>query len=411
MSQRPCRDCYNPPMDARADDLARFAARFASAKGPDEQAAIWADYTEWERERRERLSQLYPPNPPNPECHHAVLQGLRLSNTAGFQPGDLTPYMSLPGERVLIWTHTEHTLSSLVSLFPIEAFASPRLVKTAASCLELAVALTSAFEQLVDFKYWWIYRFDPRVSIDAQEFFGFAQEENALAVAEIRQGLGVDLHFLPERATIVDLLWTDDAFFVSSQHLYASLKAHWICLTCELGQDPIHDHRSEDPEPWEKVQVHPHLDIALVQAFRAIEALLGQPGRPARAEERWRAAVLLEPHARFERSGTTHLEYFEQAYKHRNEAAHGRGHTPFDVTRRHVIDAQCFAWLVLNSYAHKHVAKGSQLAVSFEPDVVARDVPGSITAWTYPAEVAEERRRALREIYHDTTLNPSYETR
>lgn len=363
--------------------------------------------------RMQRDAQSSQTEPPNGDCRVAVLSGLLLSNLVGFQPGDLTPYFRFGRERVCVWTHTEHQLSNLVSFVDPEGYSSQPW-KTLASCLEIAASLSSACEHIHECSYNWICDFRPKAPIDDQVFYGFSKAENMFPIGSIRQGVAEGLLFIPDFAHVLELLQRDDRFFIAAQHFIASIRNHWCCLTCELGADPLMHHPSHEPEAWRAVQIYPLLDIGMVQAYRAVETLLGKPAdrnrrTVRRALQRWRDAVSIEPTEAYERVGQTFFDYFLAFYAHRSEAAHGRDRIPFSATRQKVIDAQCFAWSVLDSYVGKRAIdlEKARDRLEFDQEMLAREVRGSVVSMTYPPDVAARQRDGLRRIYEPNWEPPS----
>jgi hypothetical protein len=355
----------------------------------------------------EPMSEMTFNGPPNEECHVAVLSGLSLSNLVGFQPGDLTPYFRFGDETVCVWTHAEHEYSKLVSDVRGSAHLTGQPWKTLSSCLEIAASLSSVCEHIYEFSYWWISDFNERTSLEEQDFYGYPRSENIWLTTQVKQGAIHDLCFLADLAPLLDLLQRDDRFFIAAQHFLASIRNHWCCLICELGADPLMHHPSHEPESWEAIQLYPHLDIGMVQACRVAETLLGKPSasreRPKqhRAIERWRSVVTIEPTDTFERVGENYFAYYQAMYAERNQAAHGRGELPFDSTRRKVIDAQCFAWLVLDNYAGRHVRDPEEArdCLEFSRELLAQEVRGTAVKMTYPPEEAARQREGLRRIY------------
>ncbi len=180
--------------------LAEFARKFDAAKTADKLAVVLREYHAWQLEERRISEKLYPPEPPNAQCRFALIRGLIVSNVAGFQPGELTPYFSLGSESIGVWTHSEHELSALVAEFKLGG-PSLKVPKTAVACIELAVALSSVFIKMVPFSYVWIYRFDPKKPLEEQEYYeGLDSLEATMTVATIRQGLAEDLP-LPRRSS------------------------------------------------------------------------------------------------------------------------------------------------------------------------------------------------------------------
>lgn len=302
---------------------------------------------------------LYPPNPPNRSCGHAIVGGILFYNTAGLKRGDYERLFEFGHEIAYVWTHTRHEYSALVTEVDRRA-REEGVWKTLGCCLRIAMAFRSNLEYpqpAEEFSYCWAYYFDPEKSLEEQKLMNpdSASVSGAGVAGEVNP-----LRFLEEIAPILELLGRDERYFVASQHLLASVDSHYFCLTCALQREGYKMHPNHEPDIWEVVETIPRMEVAIVQATRAVEAILGKPGKKedpkklARAIERWKASLDLDPNETFELAGKTYIDYYYDLFGTRGNAAHSLGKLPYYVSRQLTIEAQCFAWLVLWRYFQSH---------------------------------------------------------
>jgi len=232
--------------------------------------------------------------------------------------------------------------------------------KTLGSCLRIAMAFHSNLEgtqPAEEFAYSWVYHFDPDDPLKEQALLD-SDSVSSYGVGEA--GVIRPLRFLEDIAPTLELLGRDERYFVASQHLVASVDSHYFCLVCALQREGYKMHPNHEPEIWEAVETIPKMEVAIVQATRAVEAILGKlgkrenPKKLARAVERWKSLLDLDPHETFELTGKSYLDYYYDLFGIRGDAAHSLGKLPYEVSRRLTIEAQCFAWIILLHYARRH---------------------------------------------------------
>lgn len=349
----------------------------------------------FEAQRLQNLYQekMFPPDPPNHFCGHAILGGILFYNTAGLKRGDYKRLFEFGPETAHVWTHTRHAPSALVVEVD-EQVREEKVWKTLGSCLRIAMAFRSNLEHTQsadDFAYDWIYHFDPE---EALEEHTLLDRHPVSACNTGRTGSIKPLRFLEEIAPTLDLLRKDERYFVASQHLIASVESHHFCLVCAFQMKGYKMHPNHEPEIWEAVETISKMEVAIVQATRAVEAILGKPGKKespkklARAVERWKGSVDLEPHETFELVGKSYLDYYYDLFGIRDSAAHSLGELPYEMSRRLTIEAQCFAWLILWHYAKRHSPgpPAAAEALRLDPAVYASEPEDTFTRMTADPE-------------------------
>lgn len=332
---------------------------------------------QYEAEQR-RLFERYPPDVPNDVCRHAIVSGILVENSPGFAVGELTPLMTLPLETVYVWTCRANQNSSILSeVHP--SIKAKGFWKNAGQVLTLAHALAYACEQIMpEHDYYWIYYFDPKRPIDDCEFLDDRPEFHGAFVGYVEQAT-----FFQRSAPLVDLMLTDDRFYMAASLLVQSMLSHYCCLACEFQRGGYPMHPSHEPRYWEQAAALPRMQSAIVQACRCAESLLGQPGKRGKAEQRWREALAAEPTEPFFKSGTSLLDYYYRLFPVRNISAHSN-RIDFATTRKETIEAQCFAWIVLQSYIERHARTGEQAceAIGLNVDLMQRVTPDISTSRT-----------------------------
>jgi len=313
------------------------------------------DYVQAVNEQREEYLKRYPTDIPNKVCHHAIISGIKTDNSTGFKVGDYTPLMKTEYEELYIWTHTKDKYSSIVSEVSLD-IKSINYWKNMGYVIDLALAYYFDFEHTSNMKYHWIYYFDSSKSIEENEF----QKDDHIG-EETFNGSIQRVSFFKDVAPLIELLLRDDRFYTSLSIFDNSVESHWFCFVCELSKSDYKIHPSHEPQLWEEAELIPKMEAALVQSCRAVEAILGKPGKKEdkakvmRAKERWRALINLEPDDIYFKKGITNFDYYYELFELRNESAHSFGELPFSISRKLTIEAQCFSYMVIMAYLEKHL--------------------------------------------------------
>jgi len=310
--------------------------------------------------RQKELLIKYPPDVPNEKGHHAFIKGISIENSFAPTVGEYNLLFETEHEKIYIWTHTKNKNSTIIS--DIDTSVKKKdFWKTAGSMMNLALSYYRAFEA-VDFErkfeYKIIYYFSPLDSIESLEFLDVSN---------------FDLHFLfngevlkatdiADVAQVIELMCRDDRCYTAISLLLSSFQIHYCCLICELGLSKYKKHESHEPELWEQADFITNMESAIVQACRCAESILGEPpnarkhSRILDHKRKWIDTVGINPDEIFERTELSYWEFYLRLFDElRNPSAHSYGDIHFDLQRKHTIDVQCFAALILRGYINKSV--------------------------------------------------------
>jgi hypothetical protein len=307
----------------------------------------------FEKKREQHLKE-YPPDIPNKECYHAIISGVKTDNSAGFKVNDYTPLLKTKFENLFIWTHTKDKYSSIVSEVSTEV-KEISYWKNIGYILNLALAYYYDFEHTSEMNYHWIYYFNNKRSIDESEF----QKGDHIGEGTFNGSIQ-KISIFRDLSPLVELLLRDDKFYTSLSIFKNSVDCHWFCFICELSKSDFTKHPSHEPMLWEEAEMIPKMEAALVQSCRAVEAILGKPGKKEdkakviRAKERWRSVINLEPEDTYFKRNMTYYDYYYELFELRNNSAHSFGELPFSISRKITIEAQCFSYLIINAYLSKN---------------------------------------------------------
>lgn len=325
------------------------------------------DYMELRYEKQQQFLAKYPSDVPNEVCFHAFLRGISIENSFKPTVGNYIPFFDTPFEKIYIWTYKKDTYSALISEVNInikkEAF-----WKNTATIIELALSFNRAFEAVtfdgekIDYK--WMYYFQPDCLIDDLVFNNLDEIESSC----MSYGENVKATTIASIANIIELLIRDDKAFTAMSLLNSSFEIHYCCLICELNKHPIyHDHLTQEPQIWEQSYLLPKMETAIVQSCRCVESILGEPpnknNRNAllRHKEKWNMVIGINPDDIYEKSGKSYLEfYYSLFFELRNSSAHSYGNVHFDLERKKVVEAQCFAAIIMKNYFTQNVLKNVQ---------------------------------------------------
>jgi hypothetical protein len=342
------------------------------------------NYIESAVEKNKALAEKYPSEIPNEVCNHAIISGVKVENSPGFKIGDYTPLFETDYEKVFIWTHTKDQYSSVISEVSLN-INELNYWKNIGEVLRLAAARAHLFEHITETNYNWIYYFEPNNSIEESDFlFSDHISEGTF------NGSVYKFSFFYEIIAFVELLLRDDKFYTALSLFLNSFETHWFCLHCELSKPEFRRHLSHEPYKWEEAQMIPKMESALVQSCRAVEAILGKPGnkyiknKVKRAKQRWKSAVDIDPDDIYFKTETSYYDYYYQMFELRNDSAHSFGNLPFYLSRKLTIEAQSFAFLIIDSYAKKHLKEIEEAAkiLHFNGEAFKRDNPDCSTKLT-----------------------------
>lgn len=319
----------------------------------------YSEYIEMLEEER-YIAEKYPLDVPNKASNYALVTGVFIENSYEPYKGDFIDFFEIENERVLIWTPEEDKNSVLVVEVK-EAVKNNVCWITVASMIELSRSLFTSFEQRLSddkFSYKWMYYFDPNIEIANTTFYGMSiGGPNLLESAVFNSGVILKATDIADMAHIIELLYRDEKAYTASAALQSSFKLHYCCLICETGHTYYHNHISQEPEIWEHVSVIPEMEIAIVQACRSVEAILGEPPNrtnPRKAydfKKKWKELLGFDAESIYEKASMSYLDfYYKLFHEFRNSSAHSFGNIHYNLLRKNTVDSQCFAAKILFEY-------------------------------------------------------------
>jgi len=339
----------------------------------------------------------FPKEPPNVACLHAVLTGILFNNIPQTEIADngetqesrsdrafgtLIPMFVYGCEKAFVWDHQDSNRSkegypsSSLIVEVEESVKAEKVWRTLAQCFSMALCVMSRYEDIPETEYRWIYYFDPATTIGSNAFMDPSHASSQTFSGRILSYSEVYAHL-----AYLELLQRDEKYYVAVQNLMSSYSSHWFCTICALS-DPDHRkmHKNREPEIWERAADIPRMDVAVVQATRAAEALLGMPSKAdaqpnSRLRKRWSGVLNLDPDAIFSISGISYIEFYVDMYEDmRNAAAHSRGTLPYPVSRERILKTQCFAFILQYHYFEKNGVNNRDAAVRlrFNYDLLRR---------------------------------------
>lgn len=341
--------------DAELKQLYEALAK-AMIEGSDEKggkAEIWEKIETRRRAIHRNHGESFPPDPPNSECWHAELGGVQFENGTVPSKGDYRYLLTWGHEKLYLWTHTKNKRTGLISEVD-SSVKDSNVWRSFGSAFRLAMGLDSVLESIPEMSYRWIYRFDSGLDHNAQEFFDRSE------IAFMGPSFIIRIRRMLELTGILELLHRSEPFFVAAQNVLVAAENHEFCQECALRPPEHRTHQEHEPDRWAQTIVLPKMEAAIVQATRAVEALLGKPGnrdshqKLSRVKNRWNGAVDLNPDDSFAAAGKSYLDYYYELFQLRGQSAHSFGSIPFELTRQLTIEAQSFAWEVLIAYFRKH---------------------------------------------------------
>lgn len=315
--------------------------------------------TAYQLHKQSELKNKYPPNPPNDVCNKACLTGLLITNNFDSKIGDMNKLFETKYEKLFLWTHDQKEYSSIVIDVNPEV-KKEAFWKNIGSIISLAMKYAYMFEIVPFdwFKYEWIYYFDPKKNLSDQEF----NTLDELELMKLNSGLVLKTTDIGNFAPEIELMLRDDKAYTAMMMLCNSFSQHYTCLICELGYSPYHEHISKEPEIWEHAEMISDMEVAIVQACRSAEGILGEPpnktkkNRVMEHKKQWMALIGIEPDSIFEKANMSYLDFYYKLFSDlRNPSAHSFGNINYNLERSKVVQAQCFAHNVVDGYFCKHM--------------------------------------------------------
>ncbi|MBX2841086.1 MAG: hypothetical protein KTR26_04910 [Flammeovirgaceae bacterium] len=299
---------------------------------------------------------------PNEIMQYAIIEGIGFNKDEILCQNEFLSFFNIGLEKFYCWTPSDAEFSLLVAkVDPI--IKKEKLWKTSTSIFEIAFALSSSLEMILEFDYDWIYNFDSSKKINNQKYL--KKREETLGYKNIYTH-----HKFGELASLIDLLNRDDKFFIACQNIIAAMQNHAFCQICALTPEHLKEHSNQEPNIWERVSLIPKMESAIVQATRCVEAILGKPGdrkiplKLERVKERWRRNVLIDPDEEFKLGEKSFLEFYYDLFTLRGYASHSLGNLSYQMQRCQTIEAQSFAWVLIKDYYKKLRMKNEKALIT-----------------------------------------------
>ena len=251
--------------------------------------------------------------------------------------------------------------------------------KNIASIMWLAMQYANSFEGISAdwYEYRWIYYFDSNKNLAEQVFNNLEQFDSV----NLTNGRIIKATDIGNLAPEIELMIRDDKAYTAMMMLSNSFIQHYICLICELSSYPYHDHLAEEPEIWEHAAIIPNMEVAVVQACRSVEGILGEPpnskkqGAVMKHKKRWEELTGTNPDSIFEKADMSYWDfYYKLFFELRNPSAHSYGNINYKLEKAKTVQAQCFAAIIVRDYFNKHVLelKEAQKKLNFNLSLLDR---------------------------------------
>lgn len=317
------------------------------------------EWVEYQVEKNKELEKKYPPNPPNDVCKVAYMKGLLIENSFEPKVGEMNELFEVEYEKVFVWTHEKDRNSSIIiKVDPVVKAMS--FWKNIASIMWLAMQYANSFEGISAdwYEYRWIYYFDSNKNLSEQVFNNLEQFDSIY----LTSGKIIKATDIGNLAPEIELMIRDDKAYVSLMMLCNSFIQHYICLICELSSHPYHDHLSEEPEIWEHAAIIPNMEVAVVQACRSVEGILGEPPNSKKHvavikhKQKWEELTGINPDSTFEKASMSYWDfYYKLFFDLRNPSAHSYGNINYKLEKAKTVQAQCFAAIIVHAYFNKQI--------------------------------------------------------
>ena len=343
-----------------------------------------AQYVKELTEQKEEILKKYPFDIPNKVCNKAIITGLFIENSFNPHVGECIDFFKVENEKAFVWTQKENEYSVLL-IEVDEKVKDKKCWITLASIIELSRYLATSFERKMSdniFDYSWIYYFDPKINIENTTFYGMQiGGPTPLQLIRFSSGIILKATDIAEMAHIIELLCRDEKAYTAAANLKSSFSLNYCCLICESGSIAYHDHLAEELNLWEHVAVIPEMEMAIVQACRTAEAILGEPPRRDKQtkifgfKEKWKSLLGFEADTIYEKVGKSYFDfYYDLFFNLRNPSAHSYGDVHFNLLKKNTVEAQCFAAKILFEYINTHAIDnlGARERLLFNNELLSR---------------------------------------
>lgn len=312
---------------------------------------------DWKKEKQKELEKKYPPNPPNDVCRNALLEGILIENSFGPKPGTINELFKTEYETLFVWTHDKDEYSSIVIEVNLKV-KELHFWKNLGSVIWLAIQWSDRFEEMSKswLKYKWIYYFEHGKKLNEQIIGNLGQFEDWY----LKRGKIIKVTDIANLASEIELMLYDDVAYTAMMLLYSSFGQNDVYLTCDRNY--YSEYLYKEPEIWEHASMISNMEIAIVQACRSVEGILGEPpnskklGAVLKHKEKWKKLTGVDPDRIFDKAGISYWEfYYEIFFDLRNTSAHSYGNVNYKLEKSRTIQAQCFAVDIVYGYLYEHM--------------------------------------------------------
>lgn len=304
-------------------------------------------------------------DPPDELFNKALLGGIIFSNTIDLKDGSYVPFFEIDKEKTFLWKPKKVNNNFLIiEISPLVR--EDKFWRTLATILEFTISYVSLFEIMIECDYNWLKNFHPNILQQDVEFLEFND------YSDIFSGIVKEPEFIKKLSPFIELLHRDELFYNMWMNLNSSFNSHHFCMHCAYELNGYQMHPNHEIPIWQRAQAIPAMEIGIVQSTRAVETALGKPGNRQvnrkfeRVVRRWKESVDIDPYDDFFVAGMRYIDYYYELFDIRGCAAHGLSSLPYDLRRKKVIEAQCFAFEIMRSYYIKNRITKSEAVSSLK---------------------------------------------
>lgn len=311
---------------------------------------------------------------PNEEFNYSFIKGISFENCFGPYKHDFIKLLKTANESISLWTHSTDKNSVLISKVNKEV-SELDFFKNFGTLYQLASDFLRSFESVdrdYENEYLFIKDFNKMASLEDQIFY---KDYNVDRIF-INNGVHYKLTDLQCFIPLIELLNRDNRAYLGVSLLRESMISHETCLICELGRSVTIHHESHDFKIWEHASMLPRMESAIVQATRAVEALIGQPPnndnqlKVIKKKEKWTEVIDINPDSIFEKSKMSYWDFYIKLFSdYRNPSAHSYGNINYNLKRIETINVQCFVFIILESYILKNIMSMSESENKFQLNI------------------------------------------
>lgn len=317
---------------------------------------------------------------PNKNINTGVLSGLHIRNTFGLSEKECLQVLSLPYENVSVWTYKKGAYSKLISEIN-PAVNQLYYWKNFGILFKYARAFTSAFESFIELDYNWIRNFDRFKKIEKLHYPKLTKFMNDNFIFDYHltniydRGEVLDLSYFFDNKKLFKELYVNDAFFFSVQHLvsaFSIFRNYHMHLSIPTSLTKRYNQIYD--KSYEAFTL-PRLEIAIIEATKAIEGLLNKPSSIEKITKRWEKLFNIDPNKKFLDTELSYVNYYAYLLNEiKNNITQNIKSNPFDRLNVMAIQAQEFARKLIVSYYEKLISSSNveDKSITFGEEVELR---------------------------------------